>query len=177
MTADKPFNQLGMEPDQAPPAPAPRPRPFPCLGNPPGPRCGHTLTAISGPEGEFSAAKLVLFGKHRVSLRAYFFAFMDCRYIVKKQKVSCVRTLHCTVGHLNSGCSISSKITGRHFPFIVQVEPQLWRARREQMVARLHLLEHRLDQVCKPKHMQLSTCPGRMPATKTFSNHHDRVSL
>ena len=85
-----------MEPDQAPPAPAPRPRPFPCLGNPPGPRCGHTLTAISGPEGEFSAAKLVLFGKHRVSLRAYLFAFMDCRYIVKKQKVSCVRTLHCT---------------------------------------------------------------------------------
>ncbi|KAK9908007.1 hypothetical protein WJX75_001420 [Coccomyxa subellipsoidea] len=51
-----------MEPDQVPPAPAPRPRPFPCVGNPPGPRCGHTLTAISGPEGEFSAAKLVMFG-------------------------------------------------------------------------------------------------------------------
>ena len=52
-----------MEPDQVPPAPAPRPRPFPCVGNPPGPRCGHTLTAISGPEGEFSAAKLVMFGE------------------------------------------------------------------------------------------------------------------
>jgi hypothetical protein len=52
-----------MEPDPVQPAPAPRPRPFPTSGKPPGPRCGHTLTAISGPEGEFSSAKLVMFGE------------------------------------------------------------------------------------------------------------------
>lgn len=51
-----------METEVTQPLPAPRPRPFPCLGNPPGPRCGHTLTAISGPEGDFSSAKLVLCG-------------------------------------------------------------------------------------------------------------------
>ena len=51
-----------METEVTQPLPAPRQRPFPCLGNPPGPRCGHTLTAISGPEGDFSSAKLVLCG-------------------------------------------------------------------------------------------------------------------
>ncbi|CAL5230077.1 g13534 [Coccomyxa viridis] len=51
-----------METEATQPLPAPRPRPFPCLGNPPGPRCGHTLTAISGPEGDFSSAKVVLCG-------------------------------------------------------------------------------------------------------------------
>ena len=53
-----------METEVTQPLPAPRPRPFPCLGNPPGPRCGHTLTAISGPEGDFSSAKLVLCGEN-----------------------------------------------------------------------------------------------------------------
>eukprot|EP01026_Neomeris_dumetosa_P048164 TRINITY_DN4158_c0_g2_i2.p1 TRINITY_DN4158_c0_g2~~TRINITY_DN4158_c0_g2_i2.p1 ORF type:complete len:916 (+),score=170.18 TRINITY_DN4158_c0_g2_i2:140-2749(+) len=42
--------------------PAPRPRPFPVLGPPPGHRCGHTLTAITGPNGDLSGARLVLFG-------------------------------------------------------------------------------------------------------------------
>ncbi|GLC64614.1 hypothetical protein PLESTF_000184600 [Pleodorina starrii] len=44
------------------PSPVPRPRVFPVVGTAPGPRCGHTLTAISGPEGDLSKAKLVLFG-------------------------------------------------------------------------------------------------------------------
>eukprot|EP01025_Chloroclados_australasicus_P064720 TRINITY_DN867_c2_g1_i10.p1 TRINITY_DN867_c2_g1~~TRINITY_DN867_c2_g1_i10.p1 ORF type:complete len:220 (-),score=39.89 TRINITY_DN867_c2_g1_i10:50-709(-) len=42
--------------------PAPRPRPFPVLGPPPGHRCGHTLTAITGPNGDPAGARLVLFG-------------------------------------------------------------------------------------------------------------------
>lgn len=46
------------------PSPVPRPRVFPVVGTAPGPRCGHTLTAISGPEGDLSKAKLVLFGEH-----------------------------------------------------------------------------------------------------------------
>ena len=46
----------------APPAPVPRPRRFPCLGDSPGPRCGHTLTAITGPDGNLASARLVLFG-------------------------------------------------------------------------------------------------------------------
>jgi len=45
-----------------PPAPVPRPRRFPCLGDAPGPRCGHTLTAITGPDGNLASARLVLFG-------------------------------------------------------------------------------------------------------------------
>lgn len=44
------------------PTSVPRPRPFPILENAPGPRCGHTLTTISGPEGDVNRAKLVLFG-------------------------------------------------------------------------------------------------------------------
>jgi len=44
------------------PLPVPRPRSFPIAGVPPGPRCGHTLTAIAGPEGDLSKARLVLFG-------------------------------------------------------------------------------------------------------------------
>jgi hypothetical protein len=46
-------------------APVPRPRPFPAEGGPdesPGPRCGHTLTTITGPDGDINRAKLVLFG-------------------------------------------------------------------------------------------------------------------
>lgn len=31
-------------------------------GTAPGPRCGHTLTSISGPDGDLSKAKLILFG-------------------------------------------------------------------------------------------------------------------
>ncbi len=46
----------------------PTPRPFKASGVAPGPRCGHTLTTITGPDGEYSKAKLVLFGK-RVSKR------------------------------------------------------------------------------------------------------------
>lgn len=45
------------------PLPVPRPRTFPVLGDTPGPRCGHTLTAIAGPDGDLSKARLVLFGK------------------------------------------------------------------------------------------------------------------
>ena len=45
-----------------PPAPVPRPRRFPCVGDAPGPRCGHTLTAITGPDGNLASARLVLFG-------------------------------------------------------------------------------------------------------------------
>jgi hypothetical protein len=44
------------------PLPVPRPRLFPVQGAAPGPRCGHTLTAIAGPDGDLSKAKLVLFG-------------------------------------------------------------------------------------------------------------------
>ena len=46
------------------PAPSvvPRPRPFPVHGDAPGPRCGHTLTTITGPDGDVSKARLVLFG-------------------------------------------------------------------------------------------------------------------
>ena len=39
-------------------------RQFPLLGNgAPGARCGHTLTAIAGPDGDLSKARLVLFGE------------------------------------------------------------------------------------------------------------------
>lgn len=52
-----------MDLDSGRPAPVPKPRPFPVVGAAtPGPRCGHTLTAISGPEGDLSKAKLILFG-------------------------------------------------------------------------------------------------------------------
>eukprot|EP00955_Chlamydomonas_euryale_P097238 365062-Chlamydomonas_euryale.AAC.7 len=44
------------------PLPVPRPRAFPVLGDAPGPRCGHTLTAIAGPDGDLSKARLILFG-------------------------------------------------------------------------------------------------------------------
>lgn len=47
---------------QQPVARAPIPRPFPVNGEAPGPRCGHTLTALAGPNGDLSGAKLVLFG-------------------------------------------------------------------------------------------------------------------
>eukprot|EP00889_Picochlorum_renovo_P008416 jgi/Picre1/35446/NNA_002908.t1 len=42
--------------------PAPAVRQFPLIGDDPGPRCGHTLTTILGPNGDPSSAKLVLFG-------------------------------------------------------------------------------------------------------------------
>ncbi|KAL6774518.1 PKL1 [Auxenochlorella protothecoides x Auxenochlorella symbiontica] len=48
--------------EDAAPMPAPRLRPFPIVGTNPGPRCGHTLTTISGPDGDLSTARLVLFG-------------------------------------------------------------------------------------------------------------------
>lgn len=53
---------VDMDSDSLRPSPVPRPRPYPVVGTAPGPRCGHTLTAISGPEGDLSKAKLVLFG-------------------------------------------------------------------------------------------------------------------
>ncbi len=40
----------------------PRPRVFPLKGTAPGPRCGHTLTTITGPDGDVAKARLVLFG-------------------------------------------------------------------------------------------------------------------
>lgn len=49
------------------PTGVPRPRPFPILDNAPGPRCGHTLTTISGPEGDVNRAKLVLFGARLIA--------------------------------------------------------------------------------------------------------------
>jgi hypothetical protein len=45
------------------PVPAPRPSPFPVVGAHPGPRCGHTLTTISGLDGELTGGKLIMFGK------------------------------------------------------------------------------------------------------------------
>ena len=49
--------------DAAAAPPAPVPRPFPCNGAPPGPRCGHTLTPITGPDGNPGSTRLVLFGE------------------------------------------------------------------------------------------------------------------
>ena len=46
----------------AEPEGAPRPRGFAGAGDPPGPRCGHTLTALDGPETGGLAPRLVLFG-------------------------------------------------------------------------------------------------------------------
>ncbi|KAL6761015.1 Metallo-dependent phosphatase-like protein [Haematococcus lacustris] len=51
-----------MDSEPSRPLPVPKPRPFPDSGAAPGPRCGHTLTAIAGPEGDLSKARLVLFG-------------------------------------------------------------------------------------------------------------------
>eukprot|EP00798_Chlamydomonas_sp_ICE-L_P004852 gene4852-34611_t len=48
--------------DVAGPLPVPKPRTFPILGTAPGPRCGHTLTAVSGPDNDASKARLILFG-------------------------------------------------------------------------------------------------------------------
>lgn len=48
--------------------PCPLPRRMPISGTSPGPRCGHTLTAIAGPTGDFTQAKLILFG-------TFFFSF------------------------------------------------------------------------------------------------------
>lgn len=42
-------------------SPAPFFQAFPCHGDAPGPRCGHTLTAI-GTDGSSSASNLILFG-------------------------------------------------------------------------------------------------------------------
>jgi protein phosphatase len=47
------------------PLPVPKPRTFPVVGAAPGPRCGHTLTTIAGPDGDLSKARLVLFGEIR----------------------------------------------------------------------------------------------------------------
>lgn len=54
--------QFGMESDVSRPLPVPKPRSFPIVGTAPGPRCGHTLTAIAGPDGDLSKARLILFG-------------------------------------------------------------------------------------------------------------------
>ncbi|DBB07366.1 hypothetical protein WJX82_002389 [Trebouxia sp. C0006] len=53
--------EADLSPGGGPPL-APRPKPFPLAGTPPGPRCGHTLTTVAGPDGELAGAKLVLFG-------------------------------------------------------------------------------------------------------------------
>ena len=52
-----------MEEEALSPLPAPRPRPFPFSGEPRTPRCGHTLTALAGPDGELQGARLILFGE------------------------------------------------------------------------------------------------------------------
>ncbi len=54
--------EADLSPGGGPPL-APRPKPFPLAGTPPGPRCGHTLTTVAGPDGELAGAKLVLFGE------------------------------------------------------------------------------------------------------------------
>ncbi|GAX81722.1 hypothetical protein CEUSTIGMA_g9150.t1 [Chlamydomonas eustigma] len=51
-----------MESDVSRPLPVPKPRPFPIVGATPGPRCGQTLTAVAGPDGDLSKARLILFG-------------------------------------------------------------------------------------------------------------------
>lgn len=51
------------EGDTMSPLPAPRPRVFPVSGISSTPRCGHTLTALAGPEGDLQGARLVLFGE------------------------------------------------------------------------------------------------------------------
>eukprot|EP00887_Chlorella_sp_A99_P006383 scaffold3.g6383.t1 len=48
--------------DEEVPQQPPLVRPFPVLGDNPGPRCGHTLTTIAGPDGDLGSAKLVMFG-------------------------------------------------------------------------------------------------------------------
>lgn len=54
------MNSNGAEPEGT--FPCPLPRRVPITGQTPGPRCGHTLTAIAGPTGDFTQAKLILFG-------------------------------------------------------------------------------------------------------------------
>lgn len=51
-----------MEAEGSRPLAVPKPRPFQIVGAAPGPRCGHTLTAIAGPDGDLSKSKLILFG-------------------------------------------------------------------------------------------------------------------
>jgi len=60
-----------------PPAPVPRPRHFPCLGDAPGPRCGHTLTSITGPDGNLASARLVLFGTREEEKKRAIRLFLD----------------------------------------------------------------------------------------------------
>ena len=60
-----------------PPAPVPRPRHFPCLGDSPGPRCGHTLTSITGPDGNLASARLVLFGTREEEKKRAIRLFLD----------------------------------------------------------------------------------------------------
>jgi len=97
------------------PTGVPRPRPFPILDNPPGPRCGHTLTTISGPEGDVNRAKLILFGAHA-------FIFLPAPELPASE--SC------------SGLQVSSTSDQTWFPPGLQVVQQRWRAqqRRTQMV-------------------------------------------
>ena len=71
-----------MEPEVPEPLPAPRPRPFPCMGSPPGPRCGHTLTAINTSESDLGSAKLVLFGEHSNPIPPF------CQLSLRKQRLS-----------------------------------------------------------------------------------------
>lgn len=72
------------------PSPVPRPRVFNVVGVAPGPRCGHTLTAISGPEGDLSKAKLVLFGK--CSVYCLFVNAVDCRWWLSLSSVLFARS-------------------------------------------------------------------------------------
>lgn len=68
--------------------PAPRPRPFPCMGSPPGPRCGHTLTAINTTETDLGSAKLVLFGKPSIRILLFLASRIE-RKLVQYESTSC----------------------------------------------------------------------------------------
>ena len=58
-----------MEDDVVEAAPAPRPRVFPAGGpGAPGPRCGHTLTAIASSSDGLASARLVMFGKRAMAV-------------------------------------------------------------------------------------------------------------
>lgn len=66
MQVDDQPGALAQRPSSVPSVGVSRPRPFPIIGEAaPGPRCGHTLTTITGPDGDVNKAKLVLFGTKR----------------------------------------------------------------------------------------------------------------
>jgi protein phosphatase len=59
--------------------PVPVARRFTVLGDKPGPRCGHTLTATLGSKSDLSTAKLVMFGGATALEGTYFGAYTTGR--------------------------------------------------------------------------------------------------